>query len=192
MGDLWLIGEAPAQGYDDRPAFSSRSGQFLADLLGLPGGVDQLQETFRCHNLLSRWPGPSGGTGTENTPTIGEIKKRGPGKGADFPMQIAKPAATKMARTVFGRSDRVIMAGGRVAQAFRVRPELGLFRWGDMYSHTLMTLKPWTYEVKIAVIPHPSGVNRQWNDPDVRHQTFRFLSAAITESRLAHVPNPVQ
>ena len=106
--------------------------------------------TFDVVNLLTEWPG------------------RAPGqKGDAWPQELARTMALSLAREVLRRRT-VIFAGRRVAAAFfpgrRTQPYL---EW-------------WGGSTRFAVIPHPSGIVRWWNDPSNRDAAASFLRSART------------
>ncbi len=79
------------------------------------------------------------------------------GKGDAFPIDEARRRAASMRF----RAGRVILLGQGVARAFGVRaPPLTWRRVGRR---------------EFAVVPHPSGVNRWWNDPKNVRRAKRFL-----------------
>ena len=69
------------------------------------------------------------------------------GKGSAFPMEQARPAAATL--RLPGGS---LLCGRRVAAAFGLA-NAPYFAWRDVDGR------------RVAVIPHPSGVSRWWNDP---------------------------
>lgn len=157
MPKTTLLGEAPGRGFDDQPAFSSKSGRFLSDLIQL-----DVQETFRCLNLLQRWPG------------------RSSGKGAAFPHREARASAEELCQRLAEEAarTRIILAGMRVAKALGIRRDVIYFRWQPLadVSATLSHPQLW-----VAVMPHPSGVNRWWNDAENKKLAAEFL---LEEARL--------
>jgi uracil-DNA glycosylase len=108
--------------------------------------------------------------------TLGELRRicfanvirRFPGdqqKGDAFPIAEARAGAKRLRRRLRGR--RVLMLGGNVARAFGLRAEL--MTWSDAGGF------------EAAVVPHPSGVNRWWNDPRNRAAARRFLRRCVGE-----------
>jgi uracil-DNA glycosylase len=94
--------------------------------------------------------------------------KRWPGKsgvGDRFPMREAREGVERL--IVLGALwRRAVLCGVGVARAFGLtHPEL--FKWwpGGVGSY--------------AVIPHPSGLNRMWNDSSVRRRGKAFLVEAL-------------
>jgi hypothetical protein len=89
-----------------------------------------------------------------------------PGKGPSgdkFPMAEARVGAAKVTREWQGR--RVILLGAGVARA------MCLAKFAYFTAYTVKDA-PGTI---VGVIPHPSGVCRKYNDPDVRLEAAKFL-----------------
>lgn len=92
----------------------------------------------------------------------------GQGKGSSFPLELAGEAARKLMR-VTPRARPLILAGTRVARAFGLkRSQYEFLRWFEFRGR------------RIAVVPHPSGIVRWWNDPKNRAALERFLKDAST------------
>jgi hypothetical protein len=81
-------------------------------------------------------------------------------KGDLWPAQLARVAALTCIVGVAGA--RVILLGQNVARAFRVgrRPILTWFPFGHGHA---------------AIVPHPSGINRWYNDPSNVRRAERFM-----------------
>jgi len=84
------------------------------------------------------------------------------GKGDAFPMKTARARA---ARFHFD-SDVVMLLGKRVAAAFGAKTDY--FEWFDLRGS------------RAAIVPHPSGINRWWNDPVNVERARAFWRAACT------------
>ena len=82
-------------------------------------------------------------------------------KGDTFPMREARDAATKKVFMLKGR--RVIFVGKATASAFGVHAEY--LEWQQ--SPTL--------GCRFAILPHPSGIVRWWNDPANARLAAKFL-----------------
>jgi hypothetical protein len=80
------------------------------------------------------------------------------GKGSAFPLSDARPRAGAI-RLPPGS----LLCGRRVARAFG-RAGLAFFEWDDC---------------GVAVIPHPSGISRWWNEPSHVDEARRFLEGAL-------------
>lgn len=87
-----------------------------------------------------------------------------PGKGDLFPTEEAKEAAAKL--DVTGRE--VLLAGKKVAAAFGLK-KVGWFE----------PTKLGKGERSAKVIPHPSGVNRWWNDEKNREKAKKVLKKLL-------------
>lgn len=153
-----LIGEAPPRSrMRDTPTslpFSGAAGRRLSDLIG-----QDITQAFETRNLIHTWPGASH-------------------HGSLFPLSRARSGAIELFRSMPHISEtRMILAGGRVAKAmkmshlpqlewklrrvkFKAAPEGTFWVWRDVW---------------VARIPHPSGVNREWNDPKVAEAVRAFL-----------------
>ncbi len=82
------------------------------------------------------------------------------GKGSYFPALVAKEKARKIRIPLHVHT--LVLLGLRVATAFQM--------------HLVPYFERRTYRDRLVyVVPHPSGVNRWWNDPDNRRQACRFL-----------------
>lgn len=78
--------------------------------------------------------------------------------------------------SMFRHGDRVILLGRRVADAFGAG-ELPLY---EMLSYQrVMTGETFW----VGRVPHPSGLNRQLNDPRERDRAGRFLREVMRERR---------
>lgn len=87
------------------------------------------------------------------------------GKGDAFPMDEARSAA--IALLLDGElSGRVILLGKAVGRAFGIR-DPKYFEWTDVS------------DCKMAVFPHPSGINHWWNSPENRRTAADFLRTTI-------------
>lgn len=84
------------------------------------------------------------------------------GKGSAFPMDLARERASVLADAFAGR--RVLFVGRRVARAFGLRSDYLVWNGNTRFE--------W------AIIPHPSGINQWWNDPENVERAGRFLRAA--------------
>lgn len=151
MPKTLLVGEAPPQSRmrdtPDSPPFSGASGRRLSDLLGV-----DVTKVFDTRNVFSIWPGPGG-------------------NGSKFPMGPAKRAAGDFVRKLDPQAMRVILVGSRVAKAFQVY-YLPLLKWRTVQFN-------WSKGSRILVvsrIPHPSGVNQDWNDPVTVERVRIFLT----------------
>ena len=92
---------------------------------------------------------------------------RGP-KGDAFPISEARHAAAWLVQELHGR--RVILLGDGVREAFWLRKETPKLVW---IEGKLMTL---------ALVPHPSPINRWWNVETNKINAARFFGKALRES----------
>jgi uracil-DNA glycosylase len=163
-----LIGQAPARAGDGR-AFTGASGNRLRGLLALPDW-ESLDATFKLLNVFP-WPLP----------------KRASGKGDEFPIEKARQHAMMLRGAtrnglIFREiwpNDAVILCGTRVWKAFQLPsspeplvPYLIKEGWDRFPSEGLGYEGWWAY-----MLPHPSGVNRWWNEPENVASAQRFLKA---------------
>ena len=85
------------------------------------------------------------------------------GKGDAFPMRRARRLADEMRA---GMAGRVVLVGRRVATAFGFAG-IPPCRWEDFAG------------LQVAMIPHPSGVNRWYNDARNKATVAVFVRAAL-------------
>lgn len=147
-----IVGEAPSM-RTSRP-FAGRSGERLADLAGVP--LEQLRSRFRLVNLLAYWPGPSAS-----------------GKGSAFPLAEARSRAGETPLP-----PGSLLCGRRVAQAFGLG-RAPFLEWVEGDARGGRTNGAGRPTARVAVIPHPSGVCRWWNDPENVDAARRFLREAL-------------
>ena len=93
------------------------------------------------------------------------------GKGSAWPRDVARERAMMQASFLTGHRPAVVLLGKRVADAFGVDSEYFVWREPDLIK------------APHVVIPHPSGVNRALNDPDVRRRTGEVLNEAVRKRR---------
>jgi len=148
-----IIGQAPARGNDGKPPFSGRSGARLAELIGVTkNGLytgDVLPEYFDLVNLLPAWQGKQG-------------------KGDVFDMKTAKLKAGILIHELNeGPPRSILMMGRKVRRAMGVNGDWEYLEWFDFYKH------------EAVIFPHPSGVNRWWNDQANYGEARFFLRDVI-------------
>jgi uracil-DNA glycosylase len=90
------------------------------------------------------------------------------GKGSAFPTGLARLRAHELACRL-DAGTVVVLLGRRLARAARV--QAAYFEWGSLGR------------ARCVVVPHPSGVNRWWNDQANQDQAARFFA------RLRQVPS---
>jgi hypothetical protein len=149
VSKLLLIGQAPSRTSDPRKPLE---GEPLASKLCALFGCtrkEYLAKTER-HNVLQYWPG----------------KKA---KGDELPWLDARRGAERLRKKLLGR--RVVFIGQATAAYFYNwgRP----LRWERAFVDDIF--EPFT---KVAILPHPSGINRWWNDPANRRRAKQFMRRA--------------
>ena len=72
---------------------------------------------------------------------------------------------------IAGKRVTVILLGRRVSRAAGLA-RMDLLTWGNMWAD-----ESDQYGVRVGLLPHPSGRNRWWNDPDNQEAARRFLCA---------------
>lgn len=90
-------------------------------------------------------------------------------KGMQFNVRLAGKKA-KQIEASFAVGQVVLLLGKRVGAAF------GLKR--VPYFETLAL-----NHAKVTIVPHPSGVNRVWNDLEVELQMIRFMHQIVRDVR---------
>jgi hypothetical protein len=99
-------------------------------------------------NLLASWPGRQG-------------------QGSAFPMAQAVEAAEALLPALAGQD--VVCLGKRVARALGA-PQAPYLAWRNLVWQTLGGI-----EARVAIFPHPSGINSWWNDERNRDQATLFM-----------------
>ena len=98
-----------------------------------------------------------------------QVQPQDSGKGTDFNVKAASCVAGELERT-FTPGLVVLLLGKRVAAAFK-QTNVEYFRWFAL-NHA-----------RAVVVPHPSGVNRWWNDPANELQMIKFMHSLVKELR---------
>lgn len=158
-GKDWVGGMFPLSGAVGRTLcrFADLEDEALRDQLGTSTYGHyywKLREYFDCDNLLHHWPGACG-------------------KGSAFPLDLAYDYAWRRLDEWKGRV--IVLLGKRVAQAFfhdhvKNVPYFQWFEWEEERTF-------------LCVIPHPSGINRQYNDPKNVRLAGQALRQAIEKAR---------
>lgn len=148
-----MIGQAPARlGDPDKPC-TGPSFRRMARICGAttPAGELRFLAQFERTNLLAEFPGSGDGD-----------------RGDAFPRRLAERAALQMESRV--RDRLVLLMGRNVAWAFGRKLE------GAEYFR-------WEYRLELnatfAVVPHPSGINRWWNDEGNHERARDFFRSLI-------------
>jgi uracil-DNA glycosylase len=91
------------------------------------------------------------------------------GRGDRFPIREARAGARKLLREIPREAD-VLLAGGNVARAFGLR------------GHGWLVWEQGAPGRRHAVVPHPSGINRWWNEPANEARARVFLMSVAAET----------
>jgi hypothetical protein len=95
------------------------------------------------------------------------------GRGSAFPLLLAMSRALELRD---GPWDAYLLLGKRVAAAFGFRSDVRYLAWYGMDGK------------RFAVLPHPSGVNRWFNEPANRALARRFLRSVVRQSQPSAAP----
>lgn len=91
------------------------------------------------------------------------------GKGDHFPMKLAREKAPAVQK-LWQNYERVVLLGSNVAEAFRFESEP--LTWQKME------------DCSVAIMPHPSGVNRWWNDEQNKADAAAFLRSVFEDCKV--------
>lgn len=97
---------------------------------------EDLPKRFALANIFDSWPGKAG-------------------KGDAFPLELARKRGWAARSDLKGR--RVVAFGASVIKVLGYHPDDHLLKF--------MVREAGNSSLSIAYVPHPSGVNRWWNDP---------------------------
>lgn len=168
-----LVGEAPGPGggsYINSLALvlalrsrgeAARCGAPKIQFDSRPPWVRHFELITRHANLLDAYPGVA--TGRDGSAFVRE-KARAAAREASQALVEAREAA----RLGY---QAVLLAGTRVAAAFGLRG-IEYFDWTNFAIGS---------RLPVAVVPHPSGVNRWWNEEENRLAAMRFLMRVVDE-----------
>jgi len=151
-----IVGQAPSRN-NPAPFSGGMTGRRIAHLLDVR--YDALPALVRWENLLDEWPGKSG-------------------KGDRFDIDAARAAATALVEREAHRAmrdktePRLLLLGRAVTKSF------GIF---EAEPFTFYTAGP----LRIAMLPHPSGINHFWNSPENVERAARFLRETILPATAA-------
>jgi len=149
-----FVGQAPGRvAKRGARAFSGRVGSSarLAKLAGTT--VDGFLSRAETVNVLKAWPGKSG-------------------KGDAFPRPAARRGVNEILRSeAFKRSTRVVFVGQAVWRAFLGPMVMRPCEWSSVFLRG--------HCPDVAYLPHPSGVNRWYNEPENRDRASAFLKEAL-------------
>lgn len=167
---IYLLGEAPNEKTDGHPKLWLRPDSsgiaHTANLLLARSGLrrEQYLEMFERDCLLHYYPGRDG-------------------RGAKFPLIAAREVSVDAIRKA-ERHPSAVVLGRRLSRAFSWMDgvsgksvpleHLQFFRWYLAAPHGVDV---WSRSVPAAIVPHPSGVNRWWNDPKNQRRAKRFFTS---------------
>ena len=144
-----FVGQAPSR--SAKVGCRALSGAVGARLVGLAGVAEgEFLRRVDTVNLLAAWPGRAG-------------------KGDLFPAAAARRGVMRLMRLGdFWARGRIILVGFGVARAFGIEDEAPCF-W----------FRGWRPRQRVAIIPHPSGVNGWYNVAENEAMVRKFLSNMI-------------
>lgn len=154
----YVYGQAPGRKPKEDPRIPFLGGRHGAFLAEL-AGVDErvLADLFTFRNVLDYYPGPRDGSA-----------------GDAFPMDEARASARELMEDwVWG--DTVLFAGWNVARAFEFKTT-SYYTWSEELVQG----------VHCVVVPHPSGLNRYWNERKNRVRAQGFWRQAVHEIMMLH------
>lgn len=154
-----IIGEAPSKNEDVPQPIAGRVGRRLAECAGLT--MEEFLAHFDRVNLL-------------------KDRQDTDDHGFTFDHARASLEAYKL-REKFTRDQIVLLLGWRVARAFSV-PK----RWHGRNGLAVSLEYFVQYNIgdtEARIVPHPSGVNRWWNDPANYKQACEFMQNIVRRTR---------
>ncbi len=163
-----MVGQAPsAKGSrDPRHALTGAPMRRIFKVSGIE--LMTYVRTFERHNLVAHWHG---------------YRRRGdPSSGSRFDEREAGTSALVLADRLAGRR-RLLCWGGVVAKAFIgvAADSMPPLEW---QRHEVPGLDD-VYDAAVAVLPHPSGLNRWWNDPANAAAAGVFIREVVRDFHLA-------
>ena len=144
-----IVGQAPGPSGCGEPV-GGRIGRRLAGYMGVT--LEEFLERFDRENLVDRYPGRSG-------------------EGDAFPAAEARERARKVC---FEDRPYVLLLGRGVAGAFGLGAQPWL-TWAYVKRVLPAQLGTVFVHARVAVVPHPSGRNRWWNEQANRERAGEFL-----------------
>jgi uracil-DNA glycosylase len=93
--------------------------------------------------------------------------------GAKWPTEHARTCAHGLMHSLQARS-RVVLVGRQVARAFGALESWDWFEWFWLHADHEERTGP-----RFAIMPHPSGLNRWWNDPRHMRQARTFVDKLL-------------
>lgn len=155
-----IVGQAPVKGQDpDRPV----TGRIAARIAGFMGVTEaEFVAAFDRTNLIREWPGKKVVIVEASGPSDLKAQLGKVDSGDAFPMHEARWGAGDLVDEVT-TYERIVLLGGGVAGAFHLDcpGTVPYLRWVHMKVCGSDPEEP----LPCAVLPHPSGLNRWWNEP---------------------------
>lgn len=152
-----IIGEAPGPNGDPERVLDGAPAARLLGYMGFsdvpwPEAAAKLGEHFELRNLLDR-----------------PMRRIDGSKGCEWPIEEAEEAGSRITHAM-DKDARVVLLGRRVAGAFGwKKPEF----WGWHPGLKFASGGRW------AMIPHPSGIVRLYNEPENRVRTGMVMWQAM-------------
>lgn len=149
-----LIGQAPSKGTEGKTPFSGESGRRIEGMAKIDAGA--LSGHYALRNALDYYPGGA------------------KGKGDAFPSEPAREGIQQLVEQVKGTEvDRLIFVGRGTANAFALDPDSvgGYLQW---FRTAATGPRVW-----LAILPHPSGINRWYNETENRLAAALFLQTEL-------------
>lgn len=152
-----IVGESPSRTSDPSLPLSGRCGEKLLSLTGLKRREDLLRVADLA-NVFDSWTG----------------EKPGAAKGFRWPRKEAR--ARVLARADLYEGRPVVVALGK-----RVAGSLGVVKPANLTTRIVSLGND--DGVRVFTLPHPSGVNRFWNDPTDAKRAALMLRAILEVPR---------
>ena len=150
-----LVGQAPSsKGLAPLETLTpgSSSGRLL-QMMGIT--ADEYRDSFIRLNLIDHYPG-----------------RLASGRGDKFPLKEAKKGAVRIL-SQFAFPHKILCVGHRVGECFIPKSRIKYYEWILCVSNYPPAVRD------VAVIPHTSGLNRYWNDPDCVRLAENFLRKKV-------------
>lgn len=149
LSNILIVGESLNKSNETGEPFNCKSGERLARLLGLKFPHEFLELTDRV-NLFEDY--------------IPDYR---------WNLDLACLAAEQI--DFLARGRLVLLCGARVRQAFN----LGHYPFLSVMTRNATTNDCQILQTTFLLIPHPSGLNRMWNDPALEAEVQDFLSKQL-------------
>lgn len=162
-----MVGQAPSANgsHDPRHALTGAPMRKLFKVSGM--NLMTYLRTFERHNLVPRWEGYNR-TGDSSS-------------GSRFDEGEASVTARVLADRLAG-GRRLLCWGAPVLRAFSVEVDFEPCHWTLREVPGLDN----AYDCPVAYIPHPSGLNRWWNEPGNADRAGQFLRDLVADVARAY------